>query len=105
LKKHNIIPFIENILNSFEPLLIYKSIKLKFTTSYDTFELYYDEDKLEKVLSNLLSNAVKFTNPNGRIEVKFAVAEDKKTAALEVVNIGRGIPEDEKELIFMPFEQ
>ena len=72
-------------------------------------DIYYDEDKLEKVISNLLSNALKFTPVSGTVKVSFRVSEQNGTepafVSIKVINEGIRIPEDELDLIFRPFQQ
>ncbi|HET9986712.1 MAG TPA: GAF domain-containing sensor histidine kinase, partial [Longimicrobiales bacterium] len=62
-----------------------------------------DADKLRQILLNLLSNAIKFTDPGGAITVRAAARGD--TVAIEVSDIGRGIPASRLESIFEPFVQ
>ncbi|MBN2007764.1 response regulator [candidate division KSB1 bacterium] len=74
-QKENIMPLVEKLVMAFSPLVDRKRIDLNMnvvTDSYasiDSFELYIDRDKLEKIISNLVSNAIKFTPENGRIDV------------------------------------
>ncbi|RYE27803.1 MAG: response regulator, partial [Sphingobacteriales bacterium] len=107
LQKRDIVPLIEDLIEAFKSLTDVKKINLSFSHEQPSFFLYYDEDKIEKVLSNLLSNAVKFTEANGYIEVRLkqAAMDDTSFALIEVVNSGKGIPENEREAIFKPFIQ
>jgi len=62
-----------------------------------------DEGKLRRVLSNLLGNAVKFTESG---EVTLQVSEEEPNRFLfEVIDTGVGIPKEEQEEIFKPFQQ
>jgi len=65
-----------------------------------------DQMRLQQILSNLISNAIKFTEKG---EVKLIVGlerQEKELADLrfEVIDTGRGIPEDELGKIFELFE-
>lgn len=61
-----------------------------------------DEKRVRQILINLLSNAVKFT-PNG--EVELSIRYRNQVAEIRVRDTGVGIPENELERIFKPFER
>jgi len=66
-----------------------------------------DESKVRQILINLLGNAVKFTEKGGII---LRVAAARRTSGemglkVEVEDTGPGIAEDEREMVFQPFEQ
>lgn len=62
-----------------------------------------DRRQIGVVLDNLLSNAVKFTPPGGEVSVTVATRDHR--AEIAVVDSGPGIPEEEMDSIFEPFEQ
>jgi PAS domain S-box-containing protein len=62
-----------------------------------------DGPKVEQILLNLLSNAIKFTEPGGRIDLRYADEGDR--VRIEVHDTGIGIPADQMENIFEPFVQ
>ena len=61
-----------------------------------------DLGKLRQVMINLVGNAVKFTSEGG---VGITVGRDGTGIRFAVVDSGKGIPEDELELIVQPFTQ
>lgn len=61
--------FLRYVFASFESLAQTKNIIFQRSQSHTTQLAYFDEDKLEKIVTNLLSNAFKFTPENGRITV------------------------------------
>ncbi len=66
--------------------------------------LYFVDEKLIKyILSNLLSNAVKFSNSAGRIY--FGAGQVDGKLIFEVKDEGIGIPDEDKERIFEPFDR
>lgn len=72
-----------------------------------------DLTRLRQILLNLLGNAVKFTN-TGSIELRLSVTvaatvdvaeTEPPRLRLEVVDTGRGIPEERRPLLFQDFER
>jgi signal transduction histidine kinase len=62
-----------------------------------------DPEKVRQILLNLLSNAIKFTNPGGRITMRWESSD--RSALLHVDDTGIGIALDQLERIFDPFVQ
>jgi signal transduction histidine kinase/ligand-binding sensor domain-containing protein/DNA-binding response OmpR family regulator len=65
--------------------------------------VYFDHNKLEKVLVNLLSNAFKFTPAYGKISLR--LESEGGQAFITVQDTGRGIPPEEIEQIFQRYYQ
>jgi signal transduction histidine kinase/ligand-binding sensor domain-containing protein/DNA-binding response OmpR family regulator len=84
--KGNIVSFVRGVTMSFESLAERKDIKLKVTAERNDIELYFDSDKMAKILANLLSNAFKFTGEGGGIKVSVCHAELGSTSSLKVKN-------------------
>lgn len=80
--------------------------QITFTVVCDTKQLYmwFDADKLSKVLVNLLFNAIKFTPAGGHIELKLEHQEEDKIRII-VTDDGAGIPEGALERVFERFYQ
>ncbi|HAK78347.1 MAG TPA: hypothetical protein DCM71_15900 [Runella sp.] len=97
---------------SFESLAQSKQIIFERTQSHQKRLAYFDEDKLEKIVTNLLSNAFKFTNENGRVKVsvQYTTPEeggDEKGTLLTLTVADNGIGMDAERLprIFDRFYQ
>lgn len=107
----NIISIIKGVTMSFQSLAESKQIELLVNSEAREPILYFDQDKIEKVLSNLLSNAFKFTPPGGRIQVIVqspAIAKNKdlkEYLQIIVKDTGKGIPADKAAHIFNRFYQ
>ena len=65
-----LIGFTRTVMSSFQSIAESKSIRFQLKFSEDTVMLYFDADKMEKVLNNLFSNAFKFTPEGGEIIVE-----------------------------------
>ena len=55
VSKHNLSHFIAKNIESFQPLMKQKNIDITLINETDEREVYYDADKLDKILYNLLS--------------------------------------------------
>lgn len=106
----NIISIIKGVTMSFQSLAESRQIDLQIDSTISEQMLYFDQDKMEKVLSNLLSNAFKFTPPGGKIQVTVSapVTGNKSSGAylqIMVKDTGKGIPADKTAHIFDRFYQ
>lgn len=106
----DIVAFVEDISHSFTDLAENKTIRLSFSSNISSLKVYFDKDKMEKILFNLLSNAFKYTHNHGAVSVRLeytepAEPETQGTIAIEVTDTGIGIPADKQERIFERFFQ
>ncbi len=67
--RSDIVTFIKGLTMSFESIAEEKDIRLTLEMKIDQAELYFDQDKITKIITNLLSNAFKFTPEGGTITV------------------------------------
>lgn len=98
-----IVTFVKNIFNTFTQIAQDKKIDYKFKSNTDSAQIFFDRDKLEKILYNLLSNAFKFIENNGNILVSFYI--NSQNIQLIVEDDGIGIPEEKCNFIFNRFYQ
>ncbi|QQS37215.1 MAG: response regulator [Ignavibacteriales bacterium] len=124
--KGNIVSFVKGIALSFESLSESKDITLKLQSDKDHIELYFDKEKMIKILSNILSNAFKFTPEEGKItvsvrkchgefisassfgqEIPKRVRDDKMKEYIEIKikDTGIGIPQEDIPKLFDRFYQ
>lgn len=106
----DIVRFSKDISHSFMDIAEKKGIQFSFAANIDSLEIYFDKDKMEKILFNLLSNAFKYTHDNGMVSINLvynppAKEEGGGTLAIEVKDTGIGIPADKHDKIFERFFQ
>lgn len=102
--EENMVPFLKGIVMSFESIAEQKDISLKVKTTNDDIQLYFDRDKMSKILTNLLSNAFKFTPSGGEITVSINQTE-QNSVEIKIRDTGIGISADELPKLFDRFYQ
>lgn len=95
---------IEDIINLNKKRLTNKDVEIVSNYSELPDVVYGDKDKVKQIVSNLLSNAIKYTD-KGKIEVSVSssVKKDKCDIKIVVKDTGKGISEENIDLIFNKF--
>ena len=95
---------IEDLVNLNRMRLTNKDIEIVSNYSELPDVVYGDKDKVKQIVSNLLSNAIKYTD-KGKIEISVSgsVKKDKCDIEIVVKDTGKGISEDNIDLIFNKF--
>jgi PAS domain S-box-containing protein len=95
------------IISSVEIYAAQKNITLKFTSSVAAMDIYFDEEKYERIMLNLLSNSMKFTPKDKCIEIMLMPERHKKQdfIKISVRDEGIGIPSHKQQIIFDKFGQ
>jgi len=95
---------LKSSINTIRPIAQRKSIEINCNIHKPATMIYVDSTKFKQVTLNLLSNSVKFTEPRGRIHVD-SVLQESGDLVLSIRDTGIGIPPEQIERIFRPFEQ
>ncbi len=103
----DIVPFVKGIAQSFQSSADGRNVALNVQAEKKEIELYFDQDKMEKILTNLLSNAFKFTPVGGTVTVCIQTSSPEPSGSLEIIvgDTGIGIPKAELPHIFDRFYQ
>ena len=111
ISQQDIVAFLRVIVASFQSLAQQQKLELTLETEQEEIPVYFDADKLEKVMGNLLSNAVKFTPAGGRITVTLKKGNTVEATfphgylEIAVLDTGIGIPADQVAYVFQRFYQ
>jgi signal transduction histidine kinase/DNA-binding response OmpR family regulator len=103
--KYDIVSFTKGIVMSFKSLAESKEILLTVKSDKNFIDLYFDKEKMQKIICNLVSNALKFTPERGRISVDIKELKEKNQLAIEVKDNGVGVPVKELPKLFDRFYQ
>jgi len=110
VSKGNLEEFVRTIIHSFISLAESKQIRYEYDLP-ETYQIvYFDRDKLDKILTNLISNAFKYTPAEGEVVVnlryvKTVESDTPQYAEINVIDTGIGIPDEMTERIFDRFYQ
>ena len=117
LSKNDIVLFSKEISSAFNQEARERKITYSYVASHPTFDVWFDTDKLDKIIYNLLSNAFKYTPDNGAITISLSLDDntDNNTAKhsegsvrqfrITVQDSGIGIPKEYQSKIFDRFYQ
>jgi signal transduction histidine kinase/DNA-binding response OmpR family regulator len=114
--KGNLVDFCEEVVLSFNVLANEKHLNLSFESSESELIVYFDWDKMDKILNNLISNSIKYTPDSGNIKVSLSFINNgisKKSNVLDVrseieiivEDTGVGIPKNQISKVFKRFYQ
>jgi signal transduction histidine kinase/ligand-binding sensor domain-containing protein/DNA-binding response OmpR family regulator len=114
--KGNIVSFVKGVALSFESLSESKDITLKLLPEKEYIELYFDREKMMKILTNILSNAFKFTPEEGKITVAITTkppfnspftrgGKEGGSVEIKIRDTGIGIAPEEISKLFDRFYQ
>ena len=100
----NIIQFLKEVYMLFSSLANQKQIEYEFKSQLDELNMWYDADKIEKIISNLLSNAFKYTPEGGKIGIELNLLNEpagyRSWFQIIVSDSGTGISDDKVKHIF-----
>lgn len=105
LTSGNLNEFIQYTTMKFMPLAEQKNIRLAFEDKTEGLFMYFDKDKVGKILTNLLSNAFKFTKAGGRVSVclEKCIMDSRRCAHIVVEDTGCGIAKEDQAHVFERF--
>ncbi len=107
LEQGDIGSFLNVLASSFDSWAQVKEIRFVNKIELTNTEVWFDRDKMEKIVTNLLSNAFKFTPVKGTVTFNAAIhkKEIRNVLHLSVSDTGKGIPPEEQEKVFSSFYQ
>ncbi|NNF34459.1 MAG: response regulator [Saprospiraceae bacterium] len=101
LEQGNMIQFLRSIVFSFESMAERSGINYITNFPPEIEGVFYDKDKIEKIISNLITNAIKYTPSNGSVTI--CIQEKEGAILFEVTDTGKGIKNKDIKRIFERF--
>nr|WP_288833023.1 hybrid sensor histidine kinase/response regulator transcription factor [uncultured Flavobacterium sp.] len=104
----DLVDFVKQFEDLFSKLALEKQIDFSVESNMPELFMYFDNDKLYKVINNLLSNAFKFTPVGGTITMRLSQTIENQNSdfvRLEVIDSGSGISENDLPNVFNRFYQ
>ena len=92
---------IEAVIVRLQPLLQGRDVNLRLKNDFP--EVPMDVVQVDQVLTNLIENAVKFTPNSSPIDI--SAVGSPMSVRVTVADHGPGIPKEERERVFQPFER
>ncbi len=98
--------FIEQICINLKPLAEKKNISVSVGGKGNQ-TIYFDPDKMDKIVCNLLSNALRYTPDNGKIIINYQLynKDNINWLRLDVIDSGKGIEPEKLDQVFERFYQ
>ena len=93
---------LDHATESLSQLAEKSNIELKYTKPENDTLCFYDQHRLQQVVTNLLSNGIKYNNEGGQVEVYVETID--KTVRVHIKDNGNGISDENQALIFNEFE-
>ncbi|WP_210638948.1 MULTISPECIES: hybrid sensor histidine kinase/response regulator [unclassified Pseudomonas] len=99
--RFNLTALVQNLLHNFQPQIAAAECSL-ICTAEPAVEGFWDEFRIEQVVSNLLTNALRY---GGKSPIEVRVYKTPGHACVEVQDHGIGISEENQRRIFQQFER
>lgn len=99
----DMVAFLKESFLVFEEYAQKNKVQLRFETSEETIDMFFDVKQMQKVVNNLLSNAIKYTPEGGTVTL--SIKKEMESIVISVKDTGKGIKPEDLVHIFDSFYQ
>jgi PAS domain S-box-containing protein len=99
----DLVVFVRSYIGAVHSAAEVKGLAIAFTSDIPSIPIYFDLEKMDKIIMNLFSNSLKFTENGGTISVNIRSNDDH--CYIEFRDTGEGIPAQSINSIFDRFSQ
>lgn len=99
----DMVAFLKESFLVFEEYAQKNKVQLRFETSEETIDMFFDVKQMQKVVNNLLSNAIKYTPEGGTVIL--SINKEVDNIVISVKDTGKGIKPEDLMHIFDSFYQ
>jgi K+-sensing histidine kinase KdpD len=100
-RPHDLAELIDTVVRRLEPRLEGRHLEIEIPETLPP--VAYDYTQVDRIISNLLENAIVHTPPGSPLEIQVRPSVDE--IRVEVTDHGPGIPPEDRERLFRPFER
>ncbi len=101
VSRGNLAEFVGNACEGIRPMAAHHGVALETDISKSESMVWFDADKLDKILYNLLSNAIKYNRKDGKVTVSLKYA--KSEAVITVRDNGIGMSAEKLRHLYVRF--
>ncbi len=106
LEPVSLIEIVQETLEAMKPIANRSEVTLNYDLdNWKHLRVHADKFRLKQVLFNLVSNGIKYNVPSGTVDLTCKQEKGKDRFTLMVTDTGRGIPEEDLDKVFEPFER
>ena len=101
VSRGNLISFIEEACENIRPMAEHQKVTLSLEKPKIEGLVWFDADKMDKIIYNLLSNAIKYNKVGGKIDVSLRLS--KEQAVVTIADNGIGMSKEKMKHLYTRF--
>jgi DNA-binding response OmpR family regulator/signal transduction histidine kinase len=103
LRRGDIMQFLRYWVFSFQPMALEKDVRIRFLTEMEEYEMDFDAEKLQDVVTNLMTSAIRFSRECSELSILARVLpgrNGREEFVFQIKNAGSGLSQEKLEGAF-----